>query len=115
MSRARSVMLGARIVVDRSSLLNETHLLTRTSPVYSSRLVKNNLGVACGREHRFRIKLGSRKILGTILGVPKRKGLVTAGLQADIRQLLLFHAIRTNTKTRPPPFGMTCAVLLLAT
>ena len=45
MSRAGSVMLGARIVVEQRSLVNETHLLTPKSLlVYSSRLVKKNLG-----------------------------------------------------------------------
>ena len=33
-------MLGARIVVDQSSLVNETHLLTPKYLVYSNRLVK---------------------------------------------------------------------------
>ena len=45
MSRAGSVMLGARIVVEHSSLVNETHLLTWV------------------RERPFSIKLGSWKIL----------------------------------------------------
>ena len=65
MSRAGSVMLGARTVMEQSSLVNETHLLTPKSLMYSSRLVKKKLGVAWGREHPFRIQLGSRKVLGS--------------------------------------------------
>ena len=65
MSRAGSVMLGGRIVVEQSSLVNETHLLTPKSLVHNnSRLVKKILG--------------SRKMFGTIFGVAKRKGLGTA-------------------------------------
>ena len=44
MRRSGSVMLGARIVVEQNSLVNETHLLTPKSLVYSSRLVKKILG-----------------------------------------------------------------------
>ena len=39
-------MLAARVVVEQSSLLNETHLLTPKSLVYSSRLVKKKIVVA---------------------------------------------------------------------
>ena len=59
-----SVMVGARIVVEQSSLANETHLLTTKSLVCSSRLVKKNLGVAWGSEHPLRIKLGSQSEKG---------------------------------------------------
>ena len=46
MSRAGSVMRGAHVVVEQSSLVNETNLLTPKSMVYSTRLVKKNIGVA---------------------------------------------------------------------
>ena len=63
MSRAGSVMLGARIVVEQSSLLNETHLLTPKS----------------FREQSFRME--SRKYFWDLFGVAKRQGLGTAGVE----------------------------------
>ena len=57
------MMLGARIVVEQSSLVNETHLLTPKFVVCSSRL-----GIAWGREHPFRIKLGRGKFLRPFWG-----------------------------------------------
>ena len=68
-------MLGARIVVEQSSLVNETHLLTPKCLVYSSRPDKKKLGLrGVANIHACRIKLGSRKIFGTILGLRSEKG-----------------------------------------
>ena len=48
MSRAGPVMLGARIVLEQSSLVNETHWLTPKYLVYSCRLVKKNNWIHSG-------------------------------------------------------------------
>ena len=77
--------------------------------VYSSRLVKKNLGVAWGCEQPFRIKLGSR--FWDHFGVAKRKGLGTAAIRPD----KALHKIpqETGTEQVRTPLSTDCRDQLL--
>ena len=65
-------MLGVRIVVEQSSLVNETHLLTPKSWVCSKLVVL--LKKILGSRGVANIYSGSRKMFGTILGSGSEKG-----------------------------------------
>ena len=74
-------MLGARIVVEQSSLVNETHVLTpQSSFVCSSRLVKKIVGSRTSIQDQ----VGVAEKFWDHFGVAKRKGLGTAALEGGL-------------------------------
>ena len=81
-------MLAACIVVDQSSLANETYLLTPKSLAYSSRLVKQIWG-RVGSQTSIQDQVGVAENLWDHFGVAKRKGLGTAALGTFFRPSLL--------------------------
>ena len=75
--------LGARIVVEQSSLVNQTHLLKPKSLVYSSSLVKKKiLGSRGGANMHSGSSWVTEIFWDHYFGVAKRKGLRTAALEA---------------------------------
>ena len=80
MSRAGSVLLGARIVVEQSSLVYETHLLTPKSLVCSGRLVKKKSCGRVGSRQSVQDEVGIAENFWDHFGVAKRNELGTAGL-----------------------------------
>ena len=68
MSRSGTVTLDARVVVEQSSVVNGTHLLTPKSLVYSIHLVKKILGSGGIANNRSGSSWGRGKCLGPFLG-----------------------------------------------
>ena len=74
MSRAGSVMLGARIVVQQSSLVNETHLVKPKSLVCNSRFIFFKSWVRVGSRTSIQDQVGLAENFSSILRSRSGKG-----------------------------------------
>ena len=99
MSRAGSVTLGARTVVEQSSFVNETYFLTPKSLVYNTRLVKKILGrVGSRRSIQDQVGVAENNVWDHF-GVAKRKWLGTTDITAHItksEQKILTEQFKTG-------------------